>query len=391
VSVAGKTVLITGATGFIGGRLVEKLFLEHQVGKVRVLVRGYQKVPRIACFPVEMLSGALDDEAFVRQAVQGVDVVFHLAHDAGTDKVVRTGVRHLAQAAAAARARVVNLSTAAVYGAPLYNPKGGVLEEDTALGAIEHDVASAEAKREAEAIFRGVRELEVVHLQPALVYGPYGKRWVEGPLAQLHSGQVAMVDDGRAPCAMVYVDDVVEALVRAAWVRGAVGESFLLTAPRQHSWRDYLQALEGVIERQSGPRPSRLVVLDGADLKAQQSRETKAAARALYAAVTDQSIIVKAERIRAVERSLELARRRLPGVWGRLTSLRKAGAPPPIVGRRAPELPVHLPDATTVALQRSRASVAAYKAMRVLGYEPRFDLELGMAQVESYARWARLV
>ena len=52
---------------------------------------------------------------------------------------------------------------------------------------------------------------------------------------------------------------------------------------------------------------------------------------------------------------------------------------------------MHLPDATTVALQRSRASVAAYKAMRVLGYEPRFDLELGMAQVESYARWARLV
>ena len=51
---SGKPVLITGGTGFIGGRLIERLVLEGNAD-VRVLVRNFASVSRVARFPVEMV------------------------------------------------------------------------------------------------------------------------------------------------------------------------------------------------------------------------------------------------------------------------------------------------------------------------------------------------
>ena len=89
----GKKVLVTGGTGFIGSRLVEKLVLEHQA-RVRVLVRNFVNAPRIARFPIEMVPGDLSDPVSVQKAVQNCDVVFHCAYDfaGNTEEQKRVGV-----------------------------------------------------------------------------------------------------------------------------------------------------------------------------------------------------------------------------------------------------------------------------------------------------------
>jgi dihydroflavonol-4-reductase len=68
---------VTGATGFIGGNLVRMLLAEgHQV---RALVRPASDRRNLAGLPVELVEGDLDDQQKLTDAIQGCDVVFHVA------------------------------------------------------------------------------------------------------------------------------------------------------------------------------------------------------------------------------------------------------------------------------------------------------------------------
>ena len=71
-------ILITGAAGFIGSRLCEKLTLQDRVA-YRALVRNFSKAARIARLGCEMVPGDLADAASVKAALAGCDAVVHLA------------------------------------------------------------------------------------------------------------------------------------------------------------------------------------------------------------------------------------------------------------------------------------------------------------------------
>ena len=87
---SGKRALVTGGTGFIGGRLVERLLREG--ADVRVLVRNFMKAPRLARHSVEMVAGDASVQADVERAVAGCDVVFHCAYgNSGSEEDQRRG------------------------------------------------------------------------------------------------------------------------------------------------------------------------------------------------------------------------------------------------------------------------------------------------------------
>src|SRR3954470_21231111 len=124
------TVLVTGATGFIGGRLAERLIVEHGA-RVRALVRTFGRAARLARFPIELAQGDLTDAASVDRAVAGCDYVFHCAYGSdGQDdsrRVVNAqGTRNVLEAALKHHVkRVVHTSTVTVYG----NTPDGPLDE----------------------------------------------------------------------------------------------------------------------------------------------------------------------------------------------------------------------------------------------------------------------
>jgi len=106
---SGKRVLVTGGTGFIGGRLVEKLVSCHDA-KVRVLVRNYANAARIARMPIKMIHGDINNLEDVCNAVEGCDVVFHCAYgNSGSDnkrqEVNIEGTRNIAEAKSEIRCR----------------------------------------------------------------------------------------------------------------------------------------------------------------------------------------------------------------------------------------------------------------------------------------------
>src|SRR4051794_3341526 len=120
-SLEGRTVLVTGATGFIGGRLVEHL-IRTEGAHVRALVRNFSKAARLARFAVEMVPGDLLAPDAVERAVAGCDTIFHCAYPNGGDEATRRavtarGVELLFDAATRHRVRrVVHTSTISVYG-----------------------------------------------------------------------------------------------------------------------------------------------------------------------------------------------------------------------------------------------------------------------------------
>ena len=114
--------LVTGATGMIGGAIVDALLAHGH--SVRALVRAAAQVDPLILKGVDLVVGDLGDAESLRQAVQGVDAVFHAAAALGfragaaimDDVNVGGTERLLAASRAAGVGRFVHISSVAVYG-----------------------------------------------------------------------------------------------------------------------------------------------------------------------------------------------------------------------------------------------------------------------------------
>ena len=138
----GKNILVTGATGFIGGRLIERIALNGKV-RVRALIRNPAKAVRISRFNVEMISGDILDRASVDMAVKGCEIVFHCAW--GDRKVNIDGTRNILDSSISWKInRLIHLSTTSVYGAA----PNGDLSESSPKQHIEDEYATSKLEGE---------------------------------------------------------------------------------------------------------------------------------------------------------------------------------------------------------------------------------------------------
>lgn len=162
-------ILVTGATGKVGSRLVAHLV--HRGDQVRALVRDPARAASMLGAPVELVKGDLLDTASLASAVRGVDAIVHCAafFRGATPEQARSvnelGTQHLASAARAASVRrFVFTSTGLVYGS-----KGGQLtDEDAPCAAVD---AYPTSKLAAEGYLLSVDGLDVRVLRLPFVYG----------------------------------------------------------------------------------------------------------------------------------------------------------------------------------------------------------------------------
>lgn len=234
-------ILVTGAGGFIGGRIVEVL---HEVssGSVRAGIRRWSSAARIGRLPVEIVQCDVNSAESVRAAMKGVEAVVHCAHGDETTNVEGTRTV-LEEAKRAGVRRVVHLSTIAVHG----RQEGSITETSSSdPGRNPYGISKAEA--EAICAEYGRQGLAITVLRPTIVYGPYSDVWTVEFAQRLSAGEWFLpARYTQGTCNLVFVDDMVKAVLLALENERAVGETFIINGEERPTWNEYFHALNDAL------------------------------------------------------------------------------------------------------------------------------------------------
>ena len=383
-ALAGKTVFVTGGSGFIGGRLIEVL-IRQGGARVRTLVRGTTSAgggaSRAAAAGAEIVFGSLLDEALLTRELQGADIVFHCAYGmhgslADQREVTVEGTRKLARAAGLAGVKqFVHLGTVASYGG---NTPEMVAEdfEDPKLWPwpYAHDKRDGERALAEVAATSG---LPFTILRLGAVYGPYGGSYTVLPLATLAERRIALVDDGAGIANATYVDDVVQAMLRAALHPGT-GQRYMIRGPDHPTWREFYECYEAMLGAGG------LVSLTRAEMKRARRAEFASSAKRLLPETL--AALKASPGFKSTAAGLGLR-----SLYQRVSGSRPAATGPANRPGPAPDRPIQLipPVMIDYFANTSRFSIA--KAQAELGFAPVYDLAKGMALTERWARWANLL
>jgi nucleoside-diphosphate-sugar epimerase len=386
-ALTGAQVLVLGGSGVIGSRLVEVL-VAGCGARVSVLVRNLAKAVRVARHPVELIHGDVADAELLAQAMAGKDIVIDCTFPKEGDFKERCdGARNMARtigevALAQGVSRLVHLSTISVYGRP-----GGAVLDETAPRQPGTDAYGASKLAGEQEMLRLHREggVPVVILQPTIVYGPF-TGWSAGPIGQLKSGTFVLPDDGRGACNAVYLDDVVQAILRAAVAEGVAGEVMLVSGDPVPSWRAFYGAYESMLGFTSTASMTEAEIRDALAARAKAARPARRLLRRLREdAALRQMVLglpVAAQALAAFKSLTPQAR--IEGIKDRMLDRRPGAA-------RAPGKPLLFPSLVQLGVYAPQTKVSIDKARRLLGYAPGFDLERGMALTQAWAQWARII
>lgn len=244
--IPGDRCLITGATGFIGGHLAQRMVRDGQA--VRCLVRASSDTALLKALGVELVIGDLERASSLERAAAGCRFVFHCAafvSDWGTPSEITAvnvqGTRNLLHACVAAGIeRFVHLSTTDVYG----YPDGVAIDETYAAARFRNWYAQTKLAAEAEVRRAGIaNSLEAVILRPATVYGPRSTAVVGEIARAIRHGNMLLIDGGRAIAGLCFVENLMDAVVLAQRHPAASGHAFNVSDGLQITWKAFISNL----------------------------------------------------------------------------------------------------------------------------------------------------
>lgn len=223
------TILVTGATGFLGSALVTELVRQKQ--QVRILVRDEHKARAQFGEAVSIVAGEIIDARQVQQAVDGATEIYHLTgilyHPSTPAELYRAthveGTRVLLAACQGQSQlrRIVHCSTTGVHGVT-----GKTAAAEDAPFAPTNPYEATKLEGELVALNAYKEEgLPVSVVRPGLVYGP-GDLHLLGFFASINKGLFRVIDGGSALLHPIYIDDMTAAFLLCAQRPEALGRSY---------------------------------------------------------------------------------------------------------------------------------------------------------------------
>jgi nucleoside-diphosphate-sugar epimerase len=229
------TALVTGATGLVGSYVIERLLADAWA--VRALVRDASRGGLLSRLGVELQTGDILDEGRFAVAARGCDAIIHAAaavtaHGGWAEfrRVNVEGTRNAVAAARRARARLLHVSSVAVYGpGARYAAPGGRTDERVPLQPLPEGALYARSKRESEEVALGAHargEIWAAAIRPCVIYGRRDRQFVPRVGRLLMRGFAPAIRGGKTTLAIVHAANVADAAVRAVAADDAGGKAY---------------------------------------------------------------------------------------------------------------------------------------------------------------------
>jgi nucleoside-diphosphate-sugar epimerase len=241
------TVLVTGATGFVGSHVAEAL--ARRGDSVRALARPGADTAILEKAGIQIIPGDMSDPESLQRAVEGVDVVVHCAAKVGDwgpvdeyRKVNVEGLRALFDATLAKPLhRFVHVSSLGVYEA-----RHHYQTDETEPLPDKHIDGYTQSKVESERLamqYHRKQHVPVTVLRPGFVYGPRDRMVLPRLAARLKEGSVIYIARGKYALNTTYVGNIADAVLLAIDNPDAVGEIFNITDGEFVSKRKFFETV----------------------------------------------------------------------------------------------------------------------------------------------------
>ena len=243
---------VTGATGFVGSHLVDKLLEKGY--EVKCLTRKSSNLRWLKGLNVEILNGSLYDEETLKKAVEDVDYVFHVAGAVmsktreGFFTSNQVATKNLAEACIKYNKklkRFVYLSSGTACG-PSYDGKP-ITETADCKPITTYGESKIAAEKE---LLQRSEELPITIIRPPAIYGPRDEAIYQYFVA-VSKGLISLIGFSDKYVSLIHVQDLVNGIVLAAESDKTLGEIYNISSEKYYSWKEIGAVCKKVIGRKT--------------------------------------------------------------------------------------------------------------------------------------------